>query len=275
VTSKTPPIQYLRLFRGLRAFFPGWEIVELDDRGRFVLVEVHARAPVVGWELGFGCMESRLEALGLGGRGHRARLDCGEIGVQSLAGMGEILVERPQRRIESLPQRALDLLAQDAHPSAAKEPRIVKFTASAFDATFHETCRDTAAFDAFAARFAQRLLPGDVVALEGPLGAGKTRFTRAVVRAIQGHDEASSPTFTLRHRYEAPGHTPVEHLDGYRIESASELAESGLEEAFDGSAIVLVEWPERLAALLPARRYRVAIAGAGEGPRSLTVEPPR
>ncbi len=195
--------------------------------------------------------------------------------MQSLRSTLKIRVERSQSPLVSLPKRFLERLVQDAHPSLAKNAGIVKFTASAFDATFQETCRDIAAFDAFAAEFARRLRPGDVVALEGPLGAGKTRFARALVRAIQGHDEVSSPTFTLRHRYERPGRTPVEHLDGYRIESPAELAESGLEEAFGGDAVVLVEWPERLAPLLPNRRYRVAIAGAGEEPRTLTIEVPR
>jgi len=276
VTPKTPPTQS-RLLRGLRAFFPGWEIVELDDRGRFFLVEGDARTAVIGRKGRIPPRRLRGRFFGLdrfGRSGQRARLDLGEIGVQGLGGASEILIERRQGPLVTLLKRALDLFAQDAHPSAAKEARIVKFTASAFDATFRETCRDIAAFDAFAATFAQRLRPGDVVALEGPLGAGKTRFARAVVRAIQGHEDVSSPTFTLRHRYERLGRTPVEHLDGYRIETPEELAESGLEEAFDGSAIVLVEWPDRLASLLPPRRYRVAIAGGGEEPRSLRIEVP-
>ncbi len=205
----------------------------------------------------------------------RAGLDLGEIGVEGLTGTREIRLERRQRALETLMERAREILAQDAQPSAAKEAGIVKFTASAFDATSRETCRDIAAFDAFAAAFAGHLHAGDVVALHGPLGAGKTRFVRAVVRAIQGHEEVASPTFTLRHRYERAGRVPIEHLDGYRIESPGELAESGLEGAFDGSAIVLVEWPEHLAPLLPQRLYRVEIAGAGDEPRTLVVEPPR
>ena len=204
----------------------------------------------------------------------RAGLDLGEIGVQRLTGTSEVRFERRERALETLMERAREILAQDAQPSTAKETGIVKFTASAFDATFRETCRDIAAFDAFAAAFAARLRPGDVVALHAPLGAGKTRFVRAVVRALQGHDDAASPTFTLRHRYERAGCIAIEHLDGYRIESPGELAESGLEEAFDGSAIVFVEWPEHLTDLLPQRRYRIEITGAGEEARTLVVEPP-
>ena len=95
-------------------------------------------------------------------------------------------------------------------------------------------------FDAFAAAFARRLRPGDVVALSGPLGAGKTAFVRAVVRALHGADQSCSPTFTFRHRYD--GDPPIDHIDFFRIDDPRESAELGLEEAFDGRSIVLVEW---------------------------------
>jgi len=111
-----------------------------------------------------------------------------------------------------------------------------------------------------------------VVAISGPLGAGKTTFVRGVVAALHGTDQTSSPTFTFRHRY--PGSPPVDHLDLYRIEDPAELAELGLEEAFDGSSIVLVEWWRNAPALLPERRYEIEIDGAGEGPRTLALREP-
>ncbi|HTX58378.1 MAG TPA: tRNA (adenosine(37)-N6)-threonylcarbamoyltransferase complex ATPase subunit type 1 TsaE [Verrucomicrobiae bacterium] len=134
------------------------------------------------------------------------------------------------------------------------------------------TFRSEAALLVFARAFAGRLEPGDVVAISGPLGAGKTTFVRGVVAALHGTDQTSSPTFTFRHRY--PGSPPVDHLDLYRIEDPAELAELGLEEAFDGSSIVLVEWWRNAPALLPERRYEIEIDGAGEGPRTLALREP-
>ncbi len=131
---------------------------------------------------------------------------------------------------------------------------------------------DPAAFDAAACTLACVLQPGDVVALRGELGAGKTTFARALVRALQGEDVATSPTFTFWHRY--AGAPTVNHLDLYRVERPEELVELGLEEAFEGDAIVLVEWPERAPALIPAGALRVTIVGSGSEPRSLSVDRP-
>jgi tRNA threonylcarbamoyl adenosine modification protein YjeE len=114
------------------------------------------------------------------------------------------------------------------------------------------------------------LRPGDVVALRGPLGAGKTTLVRALVRALHGSDETvSSPTFVFRQRY--PGQPPIEHLDLYRLTDAAELPDLALEEAFTPDALVLIEWPERAEAWLPRRRIEVAIDGSGEGPRTVRV----
>ena len=127
---------------------------------------------------------------------------------------------------------------------------------------------DLAALDAAAARLAASLRPGDSVGLSGDLGAGKTTFVRALVRALHGSDESvSSPTFVFRHRYD--GSPPVEHVDLYRVEDPAEAAELGLHDAFGPDRITVVEWPERLPGLLPAGAVRVLIEGAGNAPRRL------
>lgn len=124
-------------------------------------------------------------------------------------------------------------------------------------------------FRAFAAEFGRGLRPGAVVGLSGPLGAGKTTFVQAVVHARTGSDATSSPTFTFWHRYE--GTPPIDHLDLYRIEDPAELTELGLDEAFDGTSIVLVEWWRNAPALLPPVHYEIEIQGKGGEPRRVSV----
>ncbi|MGC1379744.1 MAG: tRNA (adenosine(37)-N6)-threonylcarbamoyltransferase complex ATPase subunit type 1 TsaE [Candidatus Baltobacteraceae bacterium] len=143
----------------------------------------------------------------------------------------------------------------------------------AFAAPLRLTLSTEEALREFAAAFARRLRPGDVVALSGPLGSGKTAFVRAIVRALHGADEGSSPTFTFRHHY--GGEPPIEHIDLFRVEDPRELAELGLEEAFDGRSIVLVEWWRNAPGLLPERRYEVEIDGAGDAPRTFILREPR
>jgi tRNA threonylcarbamoyladenosine biosynthesis protein TsaE len=122
-----------------------------------------------------------------------------------------------------------------------------------------------------AAALAAGLRPGDVVALCGDLGSGKTTFVRAIVAELHGSDSAvSSPTFIFRQRY--PGTPPIEHLDLYRIENPAEAADLGLDDAFSGEAIVLVEWPERVPGLVPPHAVRVEIEGSGEGPRRVRID---
>jgi tRNA threonylcarbamoyl adenosine modification protein YjeE len=124
-------------------------------------------------------------------------------------------------------------------------------------------------FSKFAAAFARRLHPGDVVALSGPVGAGKSAFVRAVVRELHGSDQSCSPSFTFRHRYD--GDPPIEHIDLFRIDDPAEMTELGLEEALDGHAIVLIEWWRNAPEAIPARRYEIEIQGAGDQPRTLTL----
>lgn len=94
---------------------------------------------------------------------------------------------------------------------------------------------------AFGRRIAARLRPGDVVALTGELGTGKTTLARAIIAALGHKGEVPSPTFTILETYEALD-PPLVHADFYRIESPSELDEIGLDDYRDGSAL-LAEWP--------------------------------
>ena len=121
----------------------------------------------------------------------------------------------------------------------------------------------------FAARIAALARPGDVIALRGELGAGKTRFARAFIRARGGEEEVPSPTFTLAQVYELPD-AAVWHFDCYRLRDPEEAWELGIEDAFrDG--ISLIEWPERLGHLLPAGRLEIALL-PGASPRARRAE---
>jgi tRNA threonylcarbamoyl adenosine modification protein YjeE len=115
---------------------------------------------------------------------------------------------------------------------------------------------DLVGLDILASRVALSLKSGDVIALSGPLGAGKTTFARALVTRLGGNDEVSSPTFPLMQRYETNRLT-LTHCDFYRLEP-SELDELGLEDAL-GEGVVLIEWPERAGRWLPADRLDIAM----------------
>jgi tRNA threonylcarbamoyladenosine biosynthesis protein TsaE len=121
--------------------------------------------------------------------------------------------------------------------------------------------------NAFGAAFARRLRAGDVVALSGPVGSGKTTLVRAIVRTLHGADQSSSPSFTFRHRYD--GEPPIDHIDFFRIEDPRDTVELGLEDALDGRSIVLAEWWRNAPDVIPSRRYEIDIEGAGEQPRTL------
>lgn len=123
---------------------------------------------------------------------------------------------------------------------------------------------DEAATAALAGRLAARARRGDVIGLAGELGSGKTTFARAFIRALgAGDEEVPSPTFTLVETYAFPGKPPVWHFDLYRLSFAAEAYELGIEEAF-AEGVSLIEWPERLGALLPEDHLALALA---PGPR--------
>lgn len=123
--------------------------------------------------------------------------------------------------------------------------------------TLHVTNEDMT--NDLAAHLAPMAGPGDVIALKGSLGAGKTAFARAFLRALGEEGEVPSPTFTLVQTYEPKGaRAPVHHFDFYRLKKADEAYELDIEDAFS-DAISLLEWPERIETLLPADYLEVAI----------------
>jgi tRNA threonylcarbamoyladenosine biosynthesis protein TsaE len=119
---------------------------------------------------------------------------------------------------------------------------------------------------------ARSLGRGDVVALTGELGAGKTCFVQGLARGLGVTARPTSPTFVLVNEYR--GRLPVHHVDAYRAESLAELRDLGLEEYFDGDGVTVVEWSEKLEPLLPPRTIHVDIAGVGDEPRTVTIRRP-
>lgn len=135
---------------------------------------------------------------------------------------------------------------------------------------------------ALAAMLARQLQAGDVVALSGELGAGKTRFVRGLARGL-GLDESAvcSPTFVIVHEYENRSAgaesvaTALIHVDAYRIRSEDDLVTIGWNEMLDSAdAVIAVEWPERIARAMPADRLDVTIEhGEDESRRRIVLEP--
>jgi tRNA threonylcarbamoyladenosine biosynthesis protein TsaE len=125
--------------------------------------------------------------------------------------------------------------------------------------------------EAIAEELAGELAPGACIALWGELGAGKTRFVRGLVRGLGGEARlVSSPTFVLLNVY--PARLTVYHLDAYRV-MAEDIEAIGFAELLEQGGLVVLEWPERAAALLPADRVDVRIETIGEHERTIHIMP--
>ena len=122
------------------------------------------------------------------------------------------------------------------------------------------------------ADFAASLLSGDVVTLDGDLGAGKTAFARGVLRGLGYDGRVTSPTFAIANEYALPVATVV-HFDLYRILDEEALFEIGFEEYLDGKHILLIEWSENAGALVPDRHKSVKLTyGTEPEMRQLEIE---
>ena len=124
---------------------------------------------------------------------------------------------------------------------------------------------------------ASSLQRGDVVALYGELGAGKTQFVKGLCDGFHVRDAVNSPTFVILNRYSGVDGRNKEiflfHFDLYRVQSAEEIYDLGYEEFLFGNGICVVEWAERLGTLLPSRRYDVKIAfGEGADERRISID---
>ena len=106
--------------------------------------------------------------------------------------------------------------------------------------------------------FAKTLEPGDVICLNGDLGVGKTAFVQGLADGLKICEPITSPTFTIVNCYES-GIMPFYHFDVYRIEDCDEMYEIGYDEYVFGNGIAVIEWPEKIADILPHRRYDITI----------------
>jgi tRNA threonylcarbamoyladenosine biosynthesis protein TsaE len=131
--------------------------------------------------------------------------------------------------------------------------------------------RSLAETEALGRRLGARLFPGAVVALIGPLGAGKTFLARAIAVGLDIPNPAvvNSPTFVLIQEYAA--RLPIYHFDAYRLGSEAEFADLGVHEYFEGNGICLVEWADKVPTTLPKERLEIRIAITGEEARRIEV----
>lgn len=125
--------------------------------------------------------------------------------------------------------------------------------------------------EAFGIILGEIVEPGDVITLEGPLGAGKTALTQAIARGL-GVDPriyVTSPTFSLLHEYQ--GRIPLYHMDLYRLSGENEIESLGFSEYFYSDGLTVIEWPDRLGSLMPPERLHVALAISGETSRTANL----
>ena len=120
-------------------------------------------------------------------------------------------------------------------------------------------------------QLAEKLKAGDVVLLEGELGAGKSELARGVAKGLGVQETVTSPSFTILNVYES-GRTPLYHFDWYRLESEEELYELGMDEYLGGDGIALVEWPDRCPDAVPEDCLRIRIIAEGESIRRIEAE---
>jgi len=125
--------------------------------------------------------------------------------------------------------------------------------------------------ESFGRQFARNVAPGDVLALIGDLGSGKTQFVKGLVAAIGATTPATSPTFTLIHEYSG-GRLPIYHFDFFRIEDRSSAERLGLDEYFFGDGVSVIEWADRFSELIPQNARWISFETKSETQRVIITK---
>ena len=118
-------------------------------------------------------------------------------------------------------------------------------------------------------RLASSLRPGDVLLLLGNMGVGKSELTRGIARGLGIQGPVASPTFTILQVYDE-GHIPLYHFDWYRLESADELYEMGMDEYLGGDGIAIIEWPSQCPEAIPPCRLEITLTPLADTVREIT-----
>ena len=119
-------------------------------------------------------------------------------------------------------------------------------------------------------RLGKHLAPGDVIALYGDLGAGKTTLAKGIAAGMGLAADIHSPTFTLIHEH--PGTVPLYHIDLYRLSTELEVETLGLEEYIYSDGVTVIEWGEKIGSFLPAERLDITLRMTGDTDRELVFE---
>ena len=139
-----------------------------------------------------------------------------------------------------------------------------------FEATFEFVSGSVEETHAFGERLGRLLKPGDVVALSGELGSGKTTLVQGLARGLgRDPERIKSPTFVLMREY--PGTTPLIHIDGYRLAGAPQAAWLDMDVLVSAGKVTVIEWAERFAGLLPEERVEVHLTHVSTNRRRLTL----
>lgn len=125
--------------------------------------------------------------------------------------------------------------------------------------------------EAFGRRFADEVKAGDVLALTGGLGTGKTRFVKGLAAGLRATTAATSPTFTLIHEYSG-GRLPIYHLDFFRVEDRQSADRLGLDDYFFGDGVSVIEWADQFPDLIPKSARWISFEAKSETQRAIAVK---